>query len=189
MMRINVNLYPKDGYVFVEKDGTTIRSTKGWNDLIQRVALYRRLNRIPPGLPEAEVHEQACRANPSYCSQANPPPPTPTSKHSLKAAVLKWLSNGRLMKDKVALVTPEEAARRSSICATCPFNIALKEGCAPCRAFVVEARREILPKRAIDTRVNACEKLAVDAATAAHLDTPAVDQNDLPDHCWMKRKP
>jgi hypothetical protein len=186
-MRINVNLFPKDGYVFKENDGSIHRSTKGWRDLIARVTIYRRVNNKPPGDPENEVHAQACAANPSYCSEGNPPPPTPINGQSLKGAVLRWLSELRRNKSKIELVKPEEAASRAGVCATCPFNVGLREGCAPCKTFVIEAQRDLLPGRKVDSRLNACDKLAVDLGVLVNLDEPPVKRDDLPNFCWKKR--
>jgi hypothetical protein len=188
-MRINVNLYPKDGYVFRENDGTLHRSHKGWKDVIARVTSYRKVNGLPIGNPEQEVHDQACRNNPTYCSEANPLPPVPTTRISLKGMVISWMANLRRLSDKVQMVPPALAKERAEVCAKCPFNVALKEGCAPCKAFVSESRNAILKGRSVDGRLNACEKFTADAATLVHIDEPTVEKPDLPDHCWKKRKP
>jgi hypothetical protein len=188
MVRINVNLYPKDGYVFKDMDGTAHRSPKGWKDLIQRVIVYRRVNRMDPGDPEREVHAQACANNPSYCAESASMPVVATSRASLKSLVMRWLSEMRKVKDKLPFVKPQEAKERAQTCAQCPFNVELKSGCAPCHEFVAEMRKNILQGREIDGRLRACDKLARDAAVLVHIDLPTEKQDDLPAHCWMKRR-
>lgn len=186
MKRVNVNLYPKDGYFFKEKDGSVHRSTRGWGDLIGRVAAYRRRNNLPPGDPAVEVHTQACENNPGYCYEDASPIPTPP--RTVKTAVLQWVMNLRANKSKVSFVAEPAPTNRASICASCPFNVALKEGCAPCARVISEARKEILGGRRVDGRLHACEKFGSDAATMVHIDTTTVERPDLPDHCWLKRK-
>lgn len=186
MKRVNVNLFPKDGYFFREKDGSVHRSTRGWTDLIGRVITYRRVNKLPLGDPAQEVHEQACQNNPGYCYEDAQPIPTPP--RTIKTAVLQWIMNLRANKSKVSFVSEPLPTERASICAGCPCNVPLKEGCAPCARVISEARKEILGGRRVDGRLHACEKFGSDAATMVHIDTTTVERPDLPDHCWLKQK-
>lgn len=186
MIRINVNLYPKDGYLFKEKDGALIRSAKGWNDIIVRVKDYRRRNNLPAGDAETEVHAQACANNPTFCAETNYTP-VPTSGRSLKGFVLRWLAELRKNKDKIKYVSADEAKERAAICATCPFNRAIPEGCSPCKQAIRESRKELLSKRVVNHSLNACDKLGTDLPTAVHLDEQRIEGDDLPAHCWRKR--
>lgn len=188
MMRINVNLYPKDGYVFKERDGSIHRSSRSWKDLIARVTAYRRINKKDPGDPEKEVHAQACANNPSYCAESEGTPVVSTNRSTLKGLVFKWLGEMRRIKDKLPFVNTQNVTLRAQVCATCPFNVPLKSGCAPCHQFVSEMRKSILNGREIDGRLNSCDKLARDVAVLVHLDLPTEQNDSLPDHCWMKRK-
>lgn len=186
MRRVNVNLFPKDGYFFKEKDGSVHRSTKGWNDLIGRVITYRRVNKLSFGDPAQEVHEQACQNNPGYCYEDSQPIPTPP--RTIKSAVLQWIMNLRANKSKIEFVRDPIPQERTDICSNCPFNVAIKEGCAPCAKAVSEARKEILAGRKFYDRLRACEKFGADLPTMVHISTTTVERADLPDHCWLKRK-
>lgn len=190
MLRINTNLYPRDGYVFKNPDGAIIRSSKGWNDLIARVRDYRRMNNMPPGDVVNEVHAQACQNNPAYCYDASrvvAPPPNPP--RTLKSSVLQWLADVRRRVAELQFVSSSVAEARANVCASCPFNKPLPSGgCAPCKAAVNEIRAQVLVNRKVDARLHTCECLRVDNAVLAHLEHPAMDNPELPGHCWFKRK-
>lgn len=189
MRRININLYPHNGYFFKNPDGTLLRSSKGWNDLIVRIKVYRKVNNLPKGDPLAEVNEQACQNNPSLCSEQDPPPPVPIvggNRRSLKGKALGWQMETRRHKKQLVFVSPEEAKKRADICAKCIANVDVTGGCGTCRRAFAEAREDILSRRVIDSRLNACDKLGVDTAIASHLDEPRVNNPDLPAHCWKK---
>jgi len=189
MIRINVNLYPSNGFVFKLPDGTLLRSSKGWNDLITRVKVYRKVNNLERGDPEKEIHEQACQNNPSLCSEQNPPPPVPIAggnHRSLKGKMLQWLAETRRRKKELRFVSPEEAKQRAHICAKCQFNVEASGGCSSCRRALSELRDDILPRRVLDSRLNSCDRLGFDTSVAAHLDEPRVNNPDLPSFCWMK---
>jgi hypothetical protein len=189
MMKFNSNLYPKDGYVYKNPDGAILRSTKGWTDLIARVKDYRRINKHEPGNPEAEVHAQACANYPAYCSDSSRVvAPVATTRRSLKGIILQWLAEVRRKKADLKFVREGEVNARTIICALCPRNVALPDGCAPCKAAVREAREDILARKKITHSLNACDALQADCAVLVHLDTPALDRPELPNHCWMKRK-
>jgi hypothetical protein len=91
-MRIKVNIRPKDGRYFLEKDGTKFSSAT-WAGVIKRVTMYRKLNKFPLGNVEEDVMNQACQRLPSLCynegtQQAYPKKPPP----SLKGRVMGWLA-------------------------------------------------------------------------------------------------
>lgn len=189
MIKINVNLFPKSGYIFKDKDGTTHVSTRSWRDVINRVESYRRLNKIPVGDPEKEVLEQACARNPGHCyDDQSPPVVSSASKSSIKSAVLAWLTFTRRIKDQLSFVSSDTAAKRAEICANCPFNNPVKQGCAPCQTFIAEMRKSILKDRKVDSRLHACSVLSRDTGVMVHLDRVTEKNDALPDHCWMKVK-
>ncbi len=190
MKRVNVNLYPRGGYLFVDKDGAKLRSDKGWRDLIARVTDYRRRNKYPIGDPEQEVHEQACVSNPSYCSDQTVVIPQPGPKSTMKERILRWIVVLRTKASELRFVTETEAMVRAEICLKCPRRQSLPVGCSSCRAAVKAARPEIIGKRKIDERLNGfgCDAVGVDIATAAHIDGQTVEDETLPSFCWMKRQ-
>lgn len=188
MKKINVNLFPKSGYVFRDKDGTPHVSTRSWRDLIKRLESYRRLNKLPMGNPEKEVLDQACERNPGHCYDDETPPVVSAPRSLIKSAVLGWLASIRRVKDQLTFVSSDVAAKRTETCANCPFNVPLKQGCAPCQTFIAEMRKSILRDRKVDSRLNACEKFSRDAGVMVYIDGVAEQRDDLPDHCWLKVK-
>lgn len=188
MQKINVNLFPKSGYVFKDKDGTQHVSTRSWRDVINRVESYRRLNKLPIGEPEKEVLAQACERNPGHCYEDAAAPAVSAPRSSLKSAVLSWLASLRRTKDNLTFVSAETAAARTETCANCPCNVPLKQGCAPCQTFIAEMRKSLLRDRKVDSRLNSCDKFSRDTGVMVHLDSVAERRDDLPDPCWLKVK-
>ncbi len=187
MQRINVNLYPKDGYFFKEQDGTMIRGKK-WGEVVSKVAAYRSRAKLAPGEPAREVIAQACTRNPSFCFQQGTITIAP--RVTLKARVLKWL-NGLLQVPKAELeyVSPALAKERSQICASCPQNQSLGvTSCSSCKQAFGEFRKQLIGSaRVRDQRLGGCQILASDLTTAVHLDEVRVDNTELPAHCWRKK--
>lgn len=190
MKRINVNLYPKDGYFFIDRD-QSIHRGKDWSEVIARVKAYRKRNKIEPGDPDQEVHDQACQRNSNLCHDENPEQiKTELRKTSMKGRVLKWLSELRKLRSKRELqyVPEQEAKERAQICASCPNNTPYPAGCGSCKAAVKASREEILGPRVVDGRLNGCNVLGEDTATSAHVEQVRVNNAELPANCWRKQK-
>ena len=189
--RIRVNIYPKDGYKFTERDGTVLSDSRGWEGLIRVVSSYRRRNKLPIGNPVEEVHAQACAANPTLCWSDDDVTRQEIKKVSLKGRVLRWLSEMIRFKARQPLgfVSNDEARAREDVCQKCPNNMALQtEGCGSCRKAVEEQRKELIGGRPRYKRLNACSVLGSDLQSAVHLDTVPVENAELPQHCWSKRR-
>jgi hypothetical protein len=187
MKRINLNLFPKDGYIFVDKDGTRLVAAN-WRGVIARVADYRKRNNLPVGNPEQEVHEQACERNPAYCSEITEQQKEMTRVASLKGRVLAWLSGVLAGREKQPITfLPESTVKaRAEICATCPKNAAIADSCSSCRAALKAYRKNILGSRPINGRLNGCVILGEDTAVSTAVDQILSDDADLPAHCWRK---
>ena len=190
-MKINVNLFPRLGYRFKERDGSWIVSTNSWTEVMAKVENYRKRNHLPVGNVEAEVMNSACKENPGYCSEENPETLRMRKVVSLKGRVLSWLNLFRRTKDKsghLDFVQREEAAKRAEICAKCQNNEGLPEGCASCRATLKANRESILGnKRLIDQRLKGCLVLGEDLPTSVWLDRVTEENGALPPQCWRKR--
>jgi hypothetical protein len=193
MMKVNVNVYPSgsNGYVFKEGDGSVIRA-QSWPGVVAKLKEYRARNNRPPGSPEAEVLAQACARNPSLCKEsqvnavqsARKPP-------SLKGRVLSWLSTLRKAGEAnpLAFVKEDEMKARAGVCAVCPFNKPLPDGCSSCRMAVAELRKNLIGQtrlNAQDHRIRACDVLGCDLPSAAWLDEPRISSSGLPANCWRK---
>lgn len=189
--RIRVNIFPKEGHSFTEKDGTVLNAND-WNSVIRAVRNYRRRNGLPAGMPADEVHEQTCAKNPSICYNAKDETTVKElKKASLKGRVLRWFSELLRNRDKnpINFVPDEEARAREDVCQKCPNNIALPDsGCGPCKKAIREQRRSILGGRPEYRRLNTCSVLGEDLQSSVHLDLLVVDNHELPQHCWRKRR-
>lgn len=188
MMKINVNLHPKDGYFFVESDGARIRGTS-WGGVIARVRAYRARNHLAPGDPETEVHAQACIRNPNLCSSVDAATIQARKVVSLKGRMLSWLNFIRKNRDKEPLnfVSAEEQKRRADICAHCPMNTPLKEGCSACRMALAEIRLNVIGHRPVDGRINGCLVTGEDLVSSVWIDQATLDLPTAPQACWRKR--
>jgi len=183
-MRIKVNLYPSDGWYFVEKDGTKLKGST-FRGVLKKIRQYRRMNNLPPGEPEAEFAAQMCTRHPDLCYNERSswsPPKTP--EPSLKSRVLNWL-------DKMAKVTPvfvseAEAAKRAEVCLRCPKAGPMEKGCSTCRNAVTALRETVLRGRKPDKRLACCSVLGMDLQTAVHIDDARLNDNELPPGCWRR---
>ena len=190
-MKINPNLYPKDGFWFKERDGVKI-SAGTWAGVVTRLAAYRTRAGYPPGNPREEVMRAACERNPGYCSEDSPAYNVALKIASLKGRVLKWFGDLRSLRKRtpINLVDDHAAQRRLNICRTCPMNQEIQESCSSCRTVVKEMRAEILKG---DKPVggpliqHACAVLGEDLPTSIYLDSVTVENAELPAHCWRKR--
>lgn len=187
MQRINVNLFPKDGYFFRDSNGTVLRAGN-WPAVIKKVREYRQRAGFPPGDPATEVIAQACTRNPAYCYEKTHVAVAP--QISLKARALQWLNAiMRIPKDQLQFVSPAEAKSRAGICASCPMNQSLGvTSCNSCKQAFTEFRKQLLGgARVRDARLGGCAVLNCDLMTAMHLDEVRVDSAALPQHCWRKK--
>jgi len=188
MRRININMYPKNGYKFKGADGVLFVGTS-WINVMARVADYRKRNGLPAGNVEDEVHQYACIFNPEYCNEITPTQIEATRTASLKGRVLSWLA--RVVKGResgtIKLVSQDEAQARAATCAGCPRNTPFADGCSSCRAVVKEYRNQILGgARAQDARIHGCSILGEDLPISTYIDETRVNDSELPGHCWRK---
>ena len=188
MKRVNVNIYPKDGYFFVENDGTVIKAMNNWRGVVARVVAYRRRNKLPPGDPTNEVHAQACARNPDGChDNADPTTMKAIKVATLKGRVLRWLAS---LRGKSLLWGDEHNMRaRAAVCAGCPAHASIGGGCGACKKAIREVRKDLLGGRPIDERLSGCTVLDEDVAVSCWLDQPTSDNPELPGCCWRRRSP
>lgn len=190
MQRINVNLFPKDGYIFKDSDGTTIAGST-WNGVVARLRAYRKRANLPPGDPENEVRAQACERNPAICHQEDGQHAAAVKVATLKGRILQWFARIRAENSREPLHFGDHtnATNRANVCAGCPHNKELPDGCSSCQAAVAEIRAEIIGPRPADPRLvqRGCNILGSDLATQVWIDQPTVENSELPAHCWRKR--
>lgn len=192
MLKINVNIFPMGGHRFKDRDGTTITGGS-WKGVAARLRGYRKKNNLPPGDPETEVREQACVNNPSLCHYDDGQYMAAVKVVNLKSRVLKWFSDIRKAgkRELTEFASAELAQARANVCAGCPQNASLPDGCASCKAAVKELRNEVIGGRAADGRLvhHGCNILGADLATQVWLEQITVENPDLPGCCWRRRSP
>ncbi len=187
--KINVNLFPRDGYYFRESDGAKI-TAHSWAGVMRKVTDYRKRAGLPLGNVESEVSAQACSRNPAHCAEISDATTQQTLVSSLKGRVLQYLSFLRRLGKDIPWVDAATAAARANVCAGCPQNTALPEGCSSCRAALKALRNGVLGRaRAQDARLNGCAVLGEDLPVSCHVDHDVVDNPDLPGCCWRRRSP
>lgn len=188
MRTLNPNLYPRDGYFFIESDGTRI-GADSWGGVEKRVVAYRRRAGLPPGNPAQEVADQACKRNPVLCQDVDETTLKARRIASIKTRLLKWLAGIRARKareGRLDFVDADMAKRRADYCAGCPHNTPLPTGCGSCTQALKEIRNELLGRRRQDSRIQGCNMLGEDTVVSAHLDEIRVNNPELPGHCWRK---
>lgn len=185
-MRVKVNLYPPDGWFFVERDGVKLKAGS-FRGVLKKIKHYRKLNSFPPGNPEEELATQVCQRVPMMCfddsnSWAHPKPPTT----SLKSRVLKWLSD--LTQVTPVFVSPPEVQKRAEICLRCPKMGPMEKGCSTCRDAIREMQTVIARGRKLDGRLMCCSILGTDLKVATLIADSRLNDPSLPDGCWRKVK-
>jgi hypothetical protein len=88
---LNRNLFPREGYVFIDRDGTKHKSDS-WRNLEQKIIEYRQRNGMPVGDVLGEITTQACAKQPSICRDPNPGPIPPQGLGAMTFTqhVLHW---------------------------------------------------------------------------------------------------
>lgn len=185
-MTINQNLHPKTGHFFKDEDGVR-HFADSWQGVIAKVRAYRKRAGKPIGDVAAEVIAQACAREPVICHDSDGRHAEAVRRTSLKSRILTWLNAVRGNTEK-RFVDEGLARRRADICARCPKAVPLPGGCASCTNTVNALRRDIIgPSRFLDGRLNECDVLNEDTPVTVHIDMLAVDNPELPAHCWRRR--
>lgn len=191
-IEFNRNMYPPDGRVYMESDGTRFRGDS-WRDLEAKVAEYRRLRGMPAGDVSADINAQLCAKYPSFCGDTSPRPIANAHSLTFNQRVLHWVAHMLGVKRSnptlFTRASDEEAAARAAICARCPAQQGLVQSCEACIRSVETGRRVLLdgaPSR--HQNLLPCRVLAEDTTVTVHLNQPAVDVAELPAECWRKRR-
>lgn len=185
--RINVNLFPKDGYVFKDGSGVVFKANS-WSNVITKVIEYRRRAGLPIGDPKAEVEDYACKRNPTLCRD-NTQRPVVVPPISLKARALQWLNRiAQVPKADLIYVNAAEAEQRAAVCSKCPNNQLISaDTCSSCKKAFTTFREMLIGNRSKAHNLGACVALGSDLVAAVHLDEVRVDNPSLPAHCWRRK--
>lgn len=186
MSTLNNNIHPKTGHIFKDADGVR-HVADSWGGVVARLKEYRRRRGLPEGDAAAEVIAQACVREPILCQHgSNEAHAMAIKKTTLKSRIISWLVAVRTNTEK-RTVEESLARQRADICARCPKQEHLPGGCASCSNAVMALRKEILGNRFIDGRLHECSVLGEDNPVSVHIDMIALDNPDLPGHCWRRR--
>lgn len=189
MARWNTNLFPPNGFEFIDSD--KIRHVGGsLEDLISKLAAYRTRRGLPPGSPITEVNAYLCNLYPSRCLNGTPPVSTsvvPQSIGSASTRLTSWLRAVwlRVAQKSVEYVGEEESKRRAMICLVCPLHVGLPTECVACSetantiSFQLRAGRD---RFSLVLRMcgRSCSDLRVDALLVQPPDSGA------PEKCWKR---
>lgn len=187
-MNYNWNIYPPDGRVFTDVDGTIHRG-ESWKDLFKKIKNYRAVNQFDPGDPEVEVTIQLCAKTPHFCSHSTSAMPATHHSLNFNARVLQWVGIllGYKRLNKVPRVDDATAAARAAICSRCPAQRALNSSCEACIASVKVARKILLNNStSLHQNLSCCLILAEDCSLSVHIQQPASGEA-LPAHCWRRK--
>lgn len=195
MHLIDSSISPPGGPRFTHPDGF-VSTALNIPALVRKVAQYR-ANRGLPAVSEGfarlsqEVEDHICSALSLEDQQANcvggivaPRSIHWTEVKRFLLTMATWALKGFLK------VPQEEATRRASICAGCPYNVATS-GCGGCRLALAGLRSSILKGTTPhDDKLQACGVCGCDNSLQVHVPLEVLQQvrNDVvyPDFCWKR---
>lgn len=191
MQRININIHPHKGYIFRERDGTSLVGSS-WKATIARVRAYRQRAGLPPGDPDKEVIQQACEKNPGLCRDDDGSHEAAVKVANLKGRVLAWFSaiRKRMASQPLDFAPPEYVVNRVNVCLGCEHNKEMTDaGCGSCKNTVKELQNAVIGGRRADPRLahRGCNVTGEHLATTAWLEQLTIANPELPGHCWRKR--
>lgn len=192
----NPNVYPPDGYYFVDAEGVRHTGTS-WADLVAKVRDFRVRNGKPIGNPIAEINEFTCERYPQGCrepkkvfpGQANAPGVSPGAK--MAAAVNRWFYAviQALSTRPSPLVSAAEAQRRADICLKCPRQASFVSHCGTCADAAFRLGLSIRKAKDVANgdSLRGCGILGEDTRTSVWLDgLEPSNAEGLPTKCWRK---
>lgn len=188
---------PPGGFFYVVPQTRIEIKSISWNDIVSKVKTHYVANNIHiPDELEALIEDHMCKAMPpGVCAQSEG---VTTHRRNFSIAdvksgtmtILSWVASG------FSRVPPAEAQRRTSICASCPYNRKF-DGCIPCKLpDLMETVNRITggQRTSGDEHLNACQfcgcslkaKVWVPLETIQGNANPETNK-ELPDWCWWKK--
>lgn len=188
-------IIPPGGFHFEDEHGRIEGSS--YHDVAEKLLRFRIANKLPLGMPLAEVIDYTCQRHPHFCHQAQATiGPSSPQKPAMSGRVIEWyaalyrsLRGSDVSKNYVDQAT---ADRRAKICLACPHHREWRMGCGSC---VDGARRIGHTYRAgrkaeYEAQLMGCEVVGHDCATAVWVrEAPPLSpeqQQALPILCWRK---
>lgn len=186
-------IIPPGGHHYEDEHGR-IEGTS-YEDVAEKLLRFRIANKLPLGMPLAEVIHYTCSRHPHFCHSPQAPA-AGVRRPPLSGRVIEWYSAlyRGLRGIKVAdnYVDQATADRRAAICLKCPHHVEWRSGCGSC---VEGARRIGYTYRAgrkaeYESQLMGCSIIGHDCATAVWVKaaptlTPET-HSQLPDNCWKR---
>lgn len=167
-----------------------------FEQLLGKISMHRKNNNLPHVNPPFETigneiedwicHQLIPDDQVRMCSEGNRFRPAVgwTELLGWMKANTHWIAGGG---DKES---HEEAERRATICASCPYNVPV-QGCAICHETIRTYREKIIQAKPTgkDGELRACGVCGCDLRSIVHLPLTALQSvhHDFPDWCWQKK--
>jgi hypothetical protein len=206
------NVVPPGNFHFIQRlnDGKDHRlEASSWPELENTVLRFRLEqialvdgNRANPACVRFDIHEFVCANYPSSCldrwthpvdirhqgphQPVTQDPVTFQKFTPLIARISEWIA--RL--GGGAFVAPSQSDKRAAICAKCPQNIRYETSCGPCNQEIRNNITRILGTRKtrFDVGLMGCRKMGWLNRIAVWLEHEPLDDDNLPNQCWAKKK-
>lgn len=190
---------PPGGWRYrVPETGFVINSWS-WNALVPKIEAHYKANALKaPANLEQLVIDYACD---TYAKCEEGGVPNRVARNVFKALhvneVIRFTQTYWDALKRGEKVTQDEANRRASICASCPFN-QQPDGCTGCNSRTIKAIVSTISQAGRtphDGQLQSCRFCGcfIQSLIWYPLDTlqkftDAAENEELPDHCWKKRK-
>ena len=191
-MTPNLNLYPPEGYVFVDARAGTVTGGN-WPEVINKLRAFRVGAGLPVGDVKAEVFAWFCQRHPDYCRDggvnSGETRKVAVKQSDFPSQVITWLAAAftSIFRQKLGFVDTAEAKRRAEICAVCPKHVVWRTGCMGCNKNIHTLVDQALKGRkepAVAAGLQGCAVFAEDVRLAVHLNQPPKSADGKPGHCW-----
>lgn len=189
MKEFNPNIYPPDGYSYVESDGSKHREDS-WKKLETRIREYRERNGLPVGDVWADLMNQICAKFPGFCRETTPFQLLPNTLMQFNQRVLEWYAHCVRLKriNGWRRVDEAEAARRADICRRCPKQQSLNTACQACISSIDMARKALMDgAESKHQNLMPCGATGEDTLVSVYGDLPRISDVTLPPECWRKK--
>lgn len=192
----NLSDGPPGGWRFKHLDTGYISTGTTFQQLVQKVAQYRKNHKVP-AVSEGyarlsdEIEADICASldptdQATYCDTKFRPL---TGIHWREVArflhtLAAWVSAG------FKKVPQDEAERRAAICVVCPLNVGMA-GCAICRTSLKAGRDALMQATTSqDAKLEACGVCGCDLKTSVHVPINVLrsaGELNYPEWCWKAR--
>jgi hypothetical protein len=195
MLRINPNIYPCNGFFYVDAD--RVRFTAGDGDgLLNKIVEYRsrRGQDVSPmaiKALKATVTEFLCRNNVGLCGEGLPTkaPRLISKEASLDSKISGYLAFTfrKAGEGRVSYVREEVARARAEVCAKCPNQTAMGKSCATCSSQIDTLSALLQKSRDYGQKgLKGCSAAGVDTRVAVLIERDPIGFPFLPSFCWMR---